>query len=93
MIETAVSTGMRISEILGLRWRCVDLNRGVIKVEERLYRGEIGEPKSERARRILPLGLLLESYRQHRPDTTRSQMSTCLRTPGNRWTTVAFSGA
>jgi integrase len=56
-IETAVSSGMRILEILGLRWRCADLKRGVIKVEERLYRGETGEPKSERARRILPLGM------------------------------------
>jgi len=67
MIETAVSTGMRVSEILGLRWRCVDLKIGVIKVEERLYRGETGEPKSERGRRILPLGILVERYRRHRP--------------------------
>ena len=54
MVETAVSTGMRISEILGLKWRYVDLTLGVVKVEERLYRGETGEPKSERARRVLP---------------------------------------
>jgi integrase len=67
MIETAVSTGMRISEILGLRWRYVDLSLGIIKVEERFYRGETGEPKSERARRPLPMGLLTELYKQHRP--------------------------
>lgn len=68
MIETAVSTGMRISEILGLKWRCVDLTLGVIKVEERFYRGDSGEPKSERGKRVLPLGLLVESYRGHRPN-------------------------
>jgi len=67
MVETAVSTGMRISEILGLRWRSVDLAVGIVKVDERFYRGEVGEPKSERARRILPLGLLIEQYRQHKP--------------------------
>ena len=67
MIETAVSTGMRISEILGLRWRYVDLSLGIIKVEERFYRGETGEPKSERARRPLPMGLLTELYKQHLP--------------------------
>jgi integrase len=67
MIETAVSTGMRISEILGLRWRYVDLTLGVIKIEERFYRGETGEPKSEKARRVLPLGLLKDRYKQHRP--------------------------
>ena len=67
MVETAVSTGMRVSEILGLRWRCVDFKLGVIRVEERFYRGDTGEPKSERGRRILPLGILVERYRRHRP--------------------------
>lgn len=68
MVETAVSTGMRISEILGLRWRSVDLVTGKVKVDERFYRGELGEPKSERARRTLPLGLLTEYYRQLKPN-------------------------
>ena len=67
MVETAVSTGMRISEILGLRWRSVDLVTGLLRVDERFYRGEVGEPKSERARRTLPLGLLTEYYRQLKP--------------------------
>ena len=71
MVETAVSTGMRISEILGLRWRSVDLAVGIVKVDERFYRGEVGEPKSERARRILPLGLLTEQYRRHKPETAK----------------------
>ena len=34
---------------------------------ERLYRGDSGEPKSESAKRVLPLGLFVERYRQHRP--------------------------
>ena len=67
MVETAVSTGMRISEILGLRWRAVDLVVGIVKVDERFYRGEVGEPKSERSRMTLPLGLPTEYYRQHKP--------------------------
>jgi integrase len=73
MIETAVSTGMRISEILGLRWRCVDLKIGIIRVEERLYRGETGEPKSDRGRRILPLGILREPYLLHRPANAKPE--------------------
>ena len=67
MVETAVSTGMRVSEILGLKWRHVDLAVGLIRVEERFYRGDTGEPKSERGRRVLPLGLLVERFRHHRP--------------------------
>jgi integrase len=73
MVETAVSTGMRVSEILGLRWRCVDFKFGVIRVEERFYRGDTGEPKSERGRRILPLGILVERYRQHRPANAKPE--------------------
>ena len=67
MIETVVSTSMRISELLGLRWRCVDLDRGLVYVQERYYRGDTDEPKSVRSRRALPLGCLTEVLRQHRP--------------------------
>jgi integrase len=63
MIETAVSTGMRVSEILGLKWRCVDLERGVVRVEERYYRGDTDEPKTEPSKRVLPLGYLVDEYR------------------------------
>ena len=67
MVLTAVSTGMRVSEVLGLRWRSVDLDRGLISVTERYYRGDTDEPKTERARRELPLGCLVEAYRRHKP--------------------------
>ena len=66
MVETAVSTGMRISEILGMKWGCVDLDRGLVWVRERYYRGDTDEPKSERSRRVLPLGYLVEAYRERR---------------------------
>ena len=67
MVELAVSTSMRISEILGLKWRYVDLERGLVHVEERYYRGDTDEPKSERSRRSLPLGYLTEALRRHKP--------------------------
>ena len=66
MVETAVSTGMRVSELIGLKWRCVDLDRGLIRVEERYYRGDTGEPKTERSRRVLSLCLLVEEYRRRK---------------------------
>jgi integrase len=67
MIELAISTGMRISELLGLRWRCIDLERGFLRVEERYYRGHIGEPKSDNSKRILSLGNLSGVLRTFRP--------------------------
>jgi len=47
----------------GPKWRCVGLTLGLIKIEERFYRGDSGEPKREHAKRVLPLGLLIEPYR------------------------------
>jgi integrase len=67
MLLTAISTGMRVSEILPLKWGRVDLVRGVIRVEERYYRGDTGEPKTESSRRILALGNLLGLYSRHKP--------------------------
>jgi integrase len=72
MVMTAVSTGMRVSEILALKWHSVDLELGVISVTERYYRGDTDQPKSERARRKLPLGCLLEAYRRHKADDAKT---------------------
>lgn len=67
MVETAVSTGMRVSEISGLRLGRVDLSRGLVRVEERYYRGDMDSPKTQRSRRVLPLGELVEAYRRRKP--------------------------
>ncbi len=67
MIMTAVSTGMRVSEVLGLKWRRVDLHRGCVVVVERYYRGDTDVPKSEHSNRDLPLGLLADVFRGYKP--------------------------
>jgi integrase len=51
-----VFTGMRISEIRGLRWGDVDLNAGMIHVRQRATLwGRIGPPKSKAGSRDIPL--------------------------------------
>jgi integrase len=67
MIVVAVTTGMRISEILALKWKCVDLDGASVRVEKRYYRGDTDEPKTDGSKRQLPLGALVEPLRQHRP--------------------------
>jgi integrase len=49
-------TGLRVSELRGLRWSDVDLRRGEIHVRQRADRWRmIGRPKSEAGERTIPL--------------------------------------
>jgi integrase len=68
IVETLVATGMRISEVMGLRWKHLDFDRGRIYVRERNYRGEQGSPKSRKSRRDLKIQPnLIEKYRLRKP--------------------------
>jgi integrase len=51
-------TGLRIGELLALRWRNVDLEAALLRVEETVYEGHFDEPKSKHSIRLIPLGPL-----------------------------------
>ncbi|CAA0096934.1 Tyrosine recombinase XerC [Starkeya nomas] len=56
LLITAVFTGMRASELRGLRWQDVDLEKRQIRVRQRADEfGQIGAPKSEAGERDIPL--------------------------------------
>ena len=56
LLMTAVFTGLRASELRGLRWRDLDLKQGVVHVRQRADRyNELGPPKSEAGERTIPL--------------------------------------
>jgi integrase len=60
LLMTATFSGLRASELRGLRWDDVDLKRGELRVHQRADRyGVIGKLKSESAERTIPLGPLL----------------------------------
>lgn len=63
VIETCIATGARISEVLGLAWKHVDLNSATIMVKQRVWHQEIGRPKSQGSERILGIGDLVERYK------------------------------
>jgi len=63
VIETCIATGVRISEVLGLKWRNVNLNAGTIKIERRVWHQDLDRPKSEDSRRVLGIGDFAERYR------------------------------
>jgi integrase len=68
LLATAVLTGMRLSEVLGLTWRDVDFDADVIRVRRQADRkGELVEPKTPQAKRdvVLPPSLA-KTLREHK---------------------------
>jgi integrase len=53
MVYTAVFTGLRVSELIGLKW--CDIHESAITVDERYCRGEWGAPKSEASNATIPV--------------------------------------
>lgn len=48
-------TGLRIGELLALRWQDVDLQNGFLSVRQTVYEGHFDEPKTKRSKRTVPL--------------------------------------
>ena len=55
IVLLAVVAGLRIGEILALRWGRIDLASGTLCVEEAYYRGRFGSPKTRSSRRKIAL--------------------------------------
>src|SRR6266852_4359341 len=55
IIILATMTGLRIGEILALRWGRIDLLHGTLRVAETCYKGHFGSPKTRASRREIPL--------------------------------------
>jgi len=79
MFALAVMTGMRQGELLGLRWRDVDMDAVEIQVRHSLQRiggkFEFVEPKSVKSRRRIALGTrAIEALRRHRARQTEERL-------------------
>ena len=56
LLLTAIFTGLRASELRGLRWEDVDLDKRIVHVRQRADRyNAIGKPKSEAGDRVVPI--------------------------------------
>ena len=75
----AASTGMRRGEVLGLRWKDVDLEAGLLRVAQVVELTKAGvalkEPKTERSRRTIALpARLVQELRAHRRDQAEARL-------------------
>ena len=69
VVSVAVLTGMRIGEILALRWKRIDMLRGTIEVAENYSCGEFVTPKTRSSRRLIPMSSTLTGIHQkHRAE-------------------------
>jgi len=55
LVLVAVLTGLRIGELLALRWKHLDFLRGGVQVRETVSEGKFGTPKTKSSRRDIPM--------------------------------------
>jgi len=55
MVMISATTGLRESELFALKGEDFDLDSGVVTIQRRLYRGKLGEVKTKKSHRGLPL--------------------------------------
>lgn len=51
-----VLTGLRVGELLALRWGSIDLKARLLRVAETVYDGHFDRPKTKRSERTIPIG-------------------------------------
>ena len=85
IVASLISTGTRISELLALQWKHVDLDNGSITICQRNWHGDIDAPKTQAGHRTLALGSLVDEYRARRgaapPDAWVFPQPDCPRRP------------
>lgn len=81
VIFMAIQTGLRLGELLGLRWSDVDLDHGAVRVQQtlqRLHGGEVlfGQPKTHRSRRAVSIApSAVERLRRHRTEQLEQRLA------------------
>ena len=72
MVSLIAATGLRIGELLALRWSSLDLKVGALTVSESVFEGKFQAPKTQRALRTIPLGPhAVKALKEHRERAER----------------------
>jgi integrase len=70
---TVAMTGLRIGEVLALRWKNVDFEKSLIRVREAVYEGNLSSPKSKSSIRDIPIGPSLKQSLLERRTTAPAE--------------------
>lgn len=71
LLHIAVTTGLRMGEIIGLKWEDLEMNSGTLKVQRQVQREKgrglvFSQPKSAKSRRVIMLGsTTVEKLKKH----------------------------
>jgi integrase len=75
VVLLAAVTGMRASEVFGLKWSDIDFDRRLLHVRRTFYRGNFGQPKTESSARAIPISPgLLDALNCHKQRGRRSPL-------------------
>ena len=81
MVFVAVFTGLRVGELLGLKWSDIDLQKMVVHVVRSIVMQHVGDCKTEASRKPVPLDLrlakVLWDWRLQSPYPNRRGLGFC----------------
>jgi integrase len=64
--------GMRIGEVLGIKWEDIDLDKGTLMIKRTIWRGRVLPTKTNSSRRTIKLSrIALEALHRHKDDVDR----------------------
>ena len=78
MVTLVAVTGLRVGELLALRWQAINLRAGTLTVQESVSGGQFQTPKTERGIRTIPLGPFACSILQRHCERTLDPQPTSL---------------
>ena len=84
MATVAMCTGLRISEVLALRWESLNFDAGTMLVERAVVNGRIGPTKTETSKDDVPLDGDLASIPFRVAAEARPKDRSCLPFPSDR---------
>ena len=80
LFTVTLFTGLREGEVLGLRWECVDFERGLLTINKQLQKGRRGEgyylapTKNGKDRTVAPAAFVMEILKRHRSSQTEQRL-------------------